>query len=128
MGDNILSQPIKLDKNILTAEIFNNMKSEIHVEKFPEGELTTKKIDLFESNDEKTKFGVYSESAYSYTFTEPFGRNEYMHFIEGSVTLTSEDGTVTEISAGDSIMLPAQWKGTWSTPGYTKIYVSSGSL
>jgi len=123
-----LLQPIKLDKSILTAEVFSHMKSELHVEKFPEGELTTRKIDLFQSNDEKTKFGIYSESAYTYTFTEPFGRNEYMHFIDGCVTLTSEDGTVTEIHAGDSILLPAEWKGTWSTPGYTKIYVTSGAL
>jgi uncharacterized cupin superfamily protein len=55
--------------------------------------------------------------------TAPYGVNEYMHFLEGGVTLTSSDGTVTEIRAGDSVVIPADWTGVWDTKGYTKIYV-----
>jgi len=46
-----------------------------------------------------------------------------MHFLEGGVTLTSSDGTVTRIDAGDSVVIPADWTGIWDTDGYTKIYV-----
>ena len=54
---------------------------------------------------------------------EPYGVNEYMHFLEGGVTLTASDGTVTEVRAGDSVVIPADWTGVWDTEGYTKIYV-----
>ena len=39
------------------------------------------------------------------------------------VTLTSEDGTVLEINAGDAVIIPKEWQGVWDTDGYTKIYV-----
>ncbi len=119
------NQPVKLTQGELTPEIFNGFSPKINVQKFPEGQLTTKQVELFNSPDDQTRFGIYSESAYSYTFTEPFGKNEFMHFVAGSVTLTSSDGTVTQVNTGDSIMLPASWMGTWDTEGYTKIYMSA---
>lgn len=118
------AQPIKLSKSQFDSQIFNNFSPEIAVQKFPEGELTTKKVELFKSDDDKIRFGIFSESAYSYEFAEAFGNNEYMYFVDGSVTLTSADGTVTNIEAGDAILLPAEWKGIWTTPGYTKVYLT----
>ena len=29
----------------------------------------------------------------------------------------------TEVQAGDSVIIPAEWTGIWDTEGYTKIYV-----
>jgi uncharacterized cupin superfamily protein len=118
------AHPIKLSKSQFEDQIFNGFDPEVVVQKFPEGELTTKKVELFKSGDDKTRFGIFSESAYSYEFAEAFGNNEYMYFVDGSVTLTSADGTVTNIEAGDAIFLPAEWKGTWATPGYTKVYLT----
>lgn len=120
-----MDQPVKLAKGTLNADIFEHFTPAINVQKFPEGQLTTEQVELFNSPDNKARFGIYSESAYSYTFTEPFGKNEFMHFVAGSVTLTSSDGSVTQINTGDSIMLPATWTGTWETQGYTKIYMSA---
>ena len=54
---------------------------------------------------------------------EVYGVDEFMYFITGSVTLTSEDGTVQVINAGEAVNIPADWKGTWNTEGYTKIWV-----
>lgn len=58
-----------------------------------------------------------------YTDDEPYGYDEFMYFLEGGVTLTSSDGTVTEINAGDAVTIPKEWVGTWETDGYRKIWV-----
>ena len=55
--------------------------------------------------------------------TEPYGVDEFMYFLEGSVTLTSSDGTVQTIEAGEAVTIPKEWTGIWDTNGYTKIWV-----
>jgi uncharacterized cupin superfamily protein len=52
-----------------------------------------------------------------------YGVDEFMLFTKGSVTLTSIDGTVTRLGPGDAVTIPAEWRGTWDTEGYTKYYV-----
>jgi uncharacterized cupin superfamily protein len=46
-----------------------------------------------------------------------------MFFLEGSVTLTSADGAVTTINAGEAVTIPKEWMGRWETAGYRKIWV-----
>ena len=43
--------------------------------------------------------------------------------LEVSVTLTSSDGTVQVIGAGEGVSIPREWTGVWETEGYTKIWV-----
>jgi uncharacterized cupin superfamily protein len=50
-----------------------------------------------------------------------------MYFIEGGVKLTSADGTVLEVKAGEGAAIPKGWKGHWSTQGYKKYYVTYAS-
>ncbi len=75
------------------------------------------------SSDKKFASGMYRSDKTLFEATDPYGVDEFMYFIEGGVTLTSSDGTVTEISAGDAVTIPKEWTGTWDTDGYTKIWV-----
>lgn len=52
-----------------------------------------------------------------------YGVDEFMLFVSGGVTLTSADGHVTVLGPGDAVTIPAEWRGTWDTGGYTKYYV-----
>ena len=54
---------------------------------------------------------------------EPWGVNEFFYILEGSITLTSADGTVTKINAGEAVSIPKEWTGIWDTDGYDKIWV-----
>ena len=54
---------------------------------------------------------------------EPYGVDEFMYFLEGSVTLTSSDGSEQVINAGEAVTIPKEWTGVWETDGYTKIWV-----
>lgn len=84
---------------------------------------TTHDVEVFLSGDKKFDAGMYRSGKVRSEINKPYGLNEYMHFLEGGVTLTSSDGTVTEVKAGDSVIIPADWTGVWDTEGYTKIYV-----
>ena len=75
------------------------------------------------SSDGKFASGMYRSGKTIAQITEPYGVDEFMYFLEGGVTLTSSDGTVTEIGAGEGVTIPKEWTGIWDTEGYTKIWV-----
>ena len=87
------------------------------------GENTTHDVEVFLSEDKQYDAGMYRSGKVRSDITKPYLYNEYMHFLEGGVTLTSSDGTVTKVQTGDSVIIPAGWTGVWDTEGYTKIYV-----
>lgn len=76
------------------------------------------------SSDKNFVSGMYRATEGHWKYHDrPYGVDEFMYFLEGSVTLTSEDGTVQVIEAGEAATIPKEWKGTWDTDGYTKLYV-----
>lgn len=75
------------------------------------------------SSDQKFSSGMYQSGPTRSDITEPYGVDEFMFFLKGGVTLTSSDGTVTEIGAGEGVTIPKEWTGIWDTDGYTKIWV-----
>ncbi|MCC3860521.1 cupin domain-containing protein [Pseudemcibacter aquimaris] len=75
------------------------------------------------SSDEKFDVGMYKAGKSRFEITEPYGVDEFMYFTKGSVKLTSSDGSVVVINAGDAVTIPKEWTGIWETDGYEKIYV-----
>ena len=49
-----------------------------------------------------------------------------MYFIDGSVTLTSLDGTAVTVHAGEAV-IPHDRQGIWDTKGHTKFLRSTRS-
>ncbi len=83
---------------------------------------TMRGYSMGKSADGKLTSGVY-DSTGSTSKIDSYRVDEFMYFIRGSVKLTSDDGHVTDIKAGDAVFVPKGWKGTWESPGYTKYYV-----
>jgi uncharacterized cupin superfamily protein len=111
--------PVKMDKAQIAGGIFQDHEPVVATH---DGN-TTYDVEVFLSSNKQFDAGMYKSGKVRAEITEPYGVNEYMHFLEGGVTLTSSDGTVTEVAAGDSVVIPAEWTGVWDTQGYTKIYV-----
>jgi uncharacterized cupin superfamily protein len=111
--------PVKISKVQIGGAIFDDYEPVVKTE----GGNTTHDVEVFLSMDKQFDAGMYRSGKLRADITEPYGVNEYMHFLEGGVTLTSSDGTVTQVRAGDSVVIPADWTGVWDTEGYTKIYV-----
>ncbi|MDF3283615.1 MULTISPECIES: cupin domain-containing protein [unclassified Gordonia (in: high G+C Gram-positive bacteria)] len=60
------------------------------------------------------KFVVGSWSAQPYTeFIESYPGDEYARVLEGSVTLTGDDGVAHTISAGEAFTLRRGWRGEY---------------
>ncbi|HMB61229.1 MAG TPA: cupin domain-containing protein [Xanthomonadales bacterium] len=111
--------PVKISKAQIAGGIFEDYEPVVIDH---DGNITHD-VEVFLSSNKQFDAGMYRSGKVRAEINEPYGVNEYMHFLEGGVTLTSSDGTVTEIKAGDSVVISAEWTGVWDTEGYTKIYV-----
>ena len=78
---------------------------------------------LLRSRDHRFEAGLY-DAGPSEQDIASYPEDEFMVFIAGGVTLTSADGTVLEVGAGEAVAVPRGWKGHWSTKGYKKYYVT----
>ncbi|WP_395671805.1 cupin domain-containing protein [Phenylobacterium sp.] len=87
-----------------------------------DGTRDTHHFQMLRSQDRAATAGVF-KSGPAHAEYETYGADEFMYFLEGSVTLTSADGTVTKAGPGDAVTIPKEWKGRWDTDGYTKYYV-----
>ena len=89
------------------------------------GEGDTEILDFtsLKSSDGKFASGMYQAGPQTFDITEPYGVDEFMFFLKGSVTLTSTDGAVTTVNAGEAVTIPEEWMGRWETEGYRKIWV-----
>ena len=111
--------PAKLSQEDIAGEVF----SRPDMLELTENGNTTLDVTSFMSTDRKFGSGMYRSGAVRFEITEPYGVDEFMYFLEGSVTLTSSDGTVQVINAGEAVTIPKEWTGVWDTQGYTKIWV-----
>lgn len=88
-----------------------------------EGDAQILDLTSLKSSDGKFASGMYKAGAQVFDITEPYGVDEFMFFLEGSVTLTSADGSVTTVNAGEAVTIPKEWTGRWESEGYRKIWV-----
>lgn len=111
--------PAKLSKADIAGDAFDRPDTVEHTE----NGNTTLDVTSMLSSDKKFASGMYKSGAVRFEITEPYGVDEFMYFIEGGVTLTSSDGDVQVIHAGEAVTIPKEWTGVWDTEGYTKIWV-----
>ena len=89
------------------------------------GEGDTEILDFtsLKASDGKFASGMYKAGPQTFDITELYGVDEFMFFLEGSVTLTSADGSAVTVNAGEAVTIPKEWTGRWQTAGYRKIWV-----
>lgn len=112
--------PAKISKSDLSGKIFE--RDDMIETKHESGNVTLDVTTLL-SSDKKFASGMYRSGKSYFEATDPYGVDEFMYFLEGSVKLTSSDGTVQIINAGEAVTIPREWVGIWDTEGYTKIWV-----
>jgi uncharacterized cupin superfamily protein len=112
--------PAKMSKSDISGDIFS--RADMQKIKHDDGHTTLDVTSLL-SSDKKLGTGMYRSGKVRFEINEPYGVDEFMYFLEGSVTLTSSDGSVQVIAAGEAVTIPKEWTGVWDTEGYTKIWV-----
>lgn len=112
--------PAKITRTDMNGSIFD--REDMHRTEHENGNVTLDVTTLL-SSDKKFASGMYKSGKTYFEATDPYGVDEFMYFIEGSVKLTSADGTVQTINAGEAVTIPKEWTGIWDTDGYTKVWV-----
>ena len=82
----------------------------------------TQSVTTLLSSDKNFSSGMYKSGKVRIDVTQPYGVDEFMYFLEGSVTLTSSDGTELVINAGEAVTIPKEWTGIFATDGYRNIW------
>lgn len=111
--------PAKLSSSDLSGKAFEDPNT--IMTETPTGKILD--ITSLKSSDGKFASGMYKAGKSRFEITEPYGVDEFMFFLEGSVTLTSDDGSQMTINAGEAVTIPKEWTGVWETEGYRKIWV-----
>lgn len=113
-------KPAKISKDEVAGMIFER---DSMVRTTRDSGTVTLDVTTLRSSDKKFTTGMYRAGKGYFDSTDPYGVDEFMFFLEGSVKLTSADGTVQTINAGEAVTIPKEWVGIWDTEGYTKFYV-----
>ena len=67
---------------------------------------------------------VYESTPVLIEIKEPFPYDEYVHVLEGEVTLTDLDGNENTFKAGENFLVPKGFLGTWNmTSHYRELIV-----
>ena len=95
------------------------------VRKVPDNDATALQLDAMKSSDGKYVSGMYKAGPEHYDFsTTGYDYYEFNYVITGSITLTSPNGKVHFIRAGEAVVIPKGWKGKWDSDGYTKLWAT----
>ena len=119
-GHHEIVKPAEMNRDDIAGAIFDRPGM---LETTHDNGNTTLDVTSLLSSDKKFASGMYKSGKVRIEITEPYGVDEFMYFLEGSVTLTSSDGSAQVINAGEAVTIPKEWTGTWETDGYTKIWV-----
>lgn len=112
--------PAEISKEDTTGRIFE--REDMTRTEHEDGHVTLDVTSLL-SSDKKFASGMYKSGKTRVEISEPYGVDEFMFFLEGSITLTSSDGTIQTIEAGEGVTIPKEWTGIFETDGYRKIWV-----
>jgi|TARA_B110000196_G_scaffold55341_1_gene45827 uncharacterized cupin superfamily protein len=119
-NNHTVALPAELSKADLAGQIFE--RSDMTETTHDDGHVTLDVTSLL-SSDKKFASGMYKSGKTRVEVNEPYGVDEFMYFLEGGITLTSDDGTVQTIEAGEGVTVPKEWTGIFETEGYRKIWV-----
>jgi uncharacterized cupin superfamily protein len=119
-NNHTVALPAELSKADLAGQIFE--RSDMTETTHDDGHVTLDVTSLL-SSDKKFASGMYKSGKTRVEVNEPYGVDEFMYFLEGGITLTSDDGTVQTIEAGEGVKVPKEWTGIFETEGYRKIWV-----
>ena len=77
------------------------------------------------SSDKKFASGVYKAGKHraEWTVEDGYGVDEFLYMLDGTMTLTSVDGSVQEFGPGDAVTIPMEWAGVEESDGYTQLWV-----
>jgi uncharacterized cupin superfamily protein len=112
--------PAYITKKEVAGEIFKRPTAKAE----SDGKGTAQDVVTFTSKDRKFLTGMYKAGPEHEEYKSGYENNEFIYVIDGSIKLTSVDGTVVVVGPGEAATIPKGWKGKWDSDGYLKIWTT----
>jgi uncharacterized cupin superfamily protein len=108
--------PVRLDPDKLAGLGLTAVPPDAFKDILVGGELNMRVATLFSGKELRAEI-FESTPAKTNHRTRPTDGDEFVHVLSGKLILTEPNGTVHEYHPGDSLVLPAGYKGTWEMQG-----------
>jgi len=120
-ADNVA--PVGLDRDKIAGLGLTAIPPDAYKDILVGGELNMRVATLFSGKELRAEV-FESTPAKTNHRNRPTDGDEFVHVLSGKLILTEPTGTVHEYHPGDSLVLPAGYKGTWEMQGnYREIAV-----
>jgi uncharacterized cupin superfamily protein len=116
--------PVRLDANKMAGIGLTAVPPDPYKDILVGGELNMRVATLFQGKD--LRVGIFeSTPAKTDHRKRPTDGDEFVYVLSGKLILTEPNGKVTEYLPGNSVVVPAEYTGTWEMQGnYREIAVT----
>lgn len=115
--------PVQLDPDKVAGLGLTAIPPDAYKDILVGGELNMRVATLFSGKELRAEI-FESTPAKTNHRTRPTDGDEFVHVLSGKLILTEPNGKVHQYHPGDSLVLPAGYKGTWEMQGnYREIAV-----
>jgi uncharacterized cupin superfamily protein len=108
--------PVRLDRNKMAGLGLTAIPPDAYKDILVAGELNMRVASLFSGKDLNVSI-FESTPAKTDHRTRPTDGDEFVYVLSGKLILTEPNGKAHEFLAGDSLVLPANYTGTWEMQG-----------
>ena len=108
--------PVRLDPDKIAGLGLTAIPPDAYKDILVGGDLNMRVATLFSGKDLRAEI-FESTPAKTNHRTRPTDGDEFVHVLSGKLILTEPNGTVHQYHPGDSLVLPAGYKGTWEMQG-----------
>ena len=116
------ASPVSFDREILAGVGIPEGGLPVPAEDILEGDMKVRRSVLH--NGEELRVVVFESTPAKAAHREPFTFDEFVYILSGKLILTESDGTRYEYTAGDALVVPKGFAGTWEMQGiYREIAV-----
>jgi uncharacterized cupin superfamily protein len=110
------SSPVRLDPEKMAGLNLTAIPPDAYIDILEAGELNMRVSSLFEGTELSVSI-FESTPARTNHRTRPTDIDEFVYVLSGKLVLTEPDGSVSEFTAGQGLVLPVGYTGTWEMQG-----------
>ncbi len=110
------SSPARLDPDKMAGIGLTAIPPDAYIDILEAGELNMRVASLFEGKELSVSI-FESTPARTNHRTRPTDVDEFVYVLSGKLILTEPNGTVSEFTPGQALVLPVGYTGTWEMQG-----------
>ena len=108
-------KPVRIDRQKMAGLDLTPGESPVPEKNVLSGKVDAKRELLFEGNDIEVR--VFESTPAKVLHKNGFTFDEFVHILSGSLILTDSSGEIHEFTAGDTLVVPTGFSGTWEMLG-----------